>query len=117
MIDTAGIRKKSKISLTLEKYSVVQALKSINRCDIALVLIDAEEGMTDQDTKIAGVTYEHGKACIIVVNKWDKIEKDNSTVGKFVEDIKYQTQIYGFCADHFYLRNYRTACAENFRSD
>jgi small GTP-binding protein len=86
LIDTAGIRRKSKISLTLEKYSVVQALKSINRCDIALVLIDAEDGLTDQDTKIIGLAYERGKACIIVVNKWDKIEKDNSTVGKFVED-------------------------------
>ena len=88
LIDTAGIRRKSKISQTLEKYSVVRALKSINRCDIALVLIDAEEGITEQDTKIIGLAYERGKACIIVVNKWDKIEKDNSTVGKFVEDIK-----------------------------
>lgn len=88
LIDTAGIRKKSKISQVLEKYSVVQALKSINRCDIALVLIDAEEGITEQDTKIIGLAHERGKACIIVVNKWDKIEKDNSTVGKFVEDIK-----------------------------
>jgi GTP-binding protein len=96
IIDTAGIRKKSKISLTLEQYSVVQALKSINRCDIALVLIDAEEGMTDQDVKIAGVTYEHGKACIIVVNKWDKIEKDNSTIGKFVEDIKFKLKFMDF---------------------
>ncbi|HPC86674.1 MAG TPA: ribosome biogenesis GTPase Der [Smithellaceae bacterium] len=87
LIDTAGIRRKNKISLTLEKYSVIQALKSINRCDIALVLIDAEEGMTEQDAKIVGLAYERGKACIIVVNKWDKIEKDNATVGKFVEDI------------------------------
>jgi GTP-binding protein len=96
LIDTAGIRKKSKISLTLEKYSVVQALKTINRCDIALVLIDAEEGMTDQDTKIAGLAYERGKACIIVVNKWDKIEKDNATVGKFVEDIKDKLKFMDF---------------------
>jgi GTP-binding protein len=96
LIDTAGIRKKSKISLTLEKYSVVQALKSINRCDIALVLIDAEDGLTDQDTKIIGLAYERGKACIIVVNKWDKIEKDNSTVGKFVEDIKDQIKFMDF---------------------
>ena len=87
LIDTAGIRRKNKISLTLEKYSVIQALKSINRCDIALVLIDAEEGMTEQDAKIVGLAYERGKACIIVVNKWVKIEKDNATVGKFVEDI------------------------------
>jgi GTP-binding protein len=96
LIDTAGIRRKSKISLTLEKYSVVQALKSINRCDIALVLIDAEDGLTDQDTKIIGLAFERGKACIIVVNKWDLIEKDNSTVGKFVEDIKDQIKFLDF---------------------
>jgi GTP-binding protein len=96
LIDTAGIRRKSKISLTLEKYSVVQALKTINRCHIALVLIDAEEGLTDQDTKIIGLAYERGKACIIVVNKWDKIEKDNSTVGKFVEDIKDKIKFMDF---------------------
>jgi GTP-binding protein len=96
LIDTAGIRKKNKISLTLEKYSVIQALKTINRCNIALVLIDAEEGMTEQDTKIAGLAYERGKACIIVVNKWDKIEKDNSTVGKFVEDIKEKLKFMDF---------------------
>jgi GTP-binding protein len=96
LIDTAGIRKKNKISLTLEKYSVVQALKTINRCDIALVLIDAEEGITEQDTKIAGLAYERGKACIIVVNKWDKIEKDNDTVGKFVEDIKDKLKFMDF---------------------
>lgn len=96
LIDTAGIRKKNKISLTLEKYSVVQALKSINRCNIALVMIDAEEGMTEQDAKIAGLAYERGKACIIIVNKWDKIEKDNSTVGKFVEDIKDKIKFMDF---------------------
>lgn len=88
LIDTAGIRKKNKISLTLEKYSVIQALKSINRCNVALVLIDAEEGITEQDAKIAGLAYERGKACIIVVNKWDKIKKDNAIVGKYVEEIK-----------------------------
>lgn len=96
LIDTAGIRRKNKISLTLEKYSVIQALKTINRCDIALVMIDAEEGMTEQDAKIAGLAYERGKACIIVVNKWDKIEKDNSTVGKFVEDIKDKIKFMDF---------------------
>lgn len=96
LIDTAGIRRKNKISLTLEKYSVIQALKSINRCNIALLLIDAEEGMTEQDAKIAGLAHERGKACIIVVNKWDKIEKNNSTVGKFVEDIKDKVKFMDF---------------------
>lgn len=96
LIDTAGIRRKSKISLTLEKYSVVQALKSINRCDVALVIIDAEDGMTEQDVKIAGLAYERGRACVIVVNKWDKIEKDNSTVGRFVEEIKEKIKFMDF---------------------
>ncbi|HQL00254.1 MAG TPA: ribosome biogenesis GTPase Der [Smithellaceae bacterium] len=96
LIDTAGIRRKNKISQTLEKYSVVAALKSINRCDIALLLIDAEEGMTEQDAKIAGLAYERGKACIVVVNKWDKIEKDNATIGKYVEDIKDKIKFMDF---------------------
>lgn len=96
LIDTAGIRRKSKISQTLEKYSVVQALKSINRCEIVLALIDAEEGMTEQDAKIVGLAHERGKACIIVVNKWDKVKKDNTTVGKFVEDIKDKVKFLDF---------------------
>ncbi|MGO9137641.1 MAG: ribosome biogenesis GTPase Der [Syntrophales bacterium] len=88
LIDTAGIRRKSRVSHVLEKYSIVQALKAINRCDIALLVIDAEEGITEQDAKIAGLTVEKGIACIIVVNKWDVIDKDDSTVGNYVRDIK-----------------------------
>lgn len=87
-IDTAGIRKKSKVSQQLEKYSVLEAIKTLSRCDIALMLIDAEEGITDQDTKIAGLAYERGVACIIILNKWDLIEKDNSTIGAFVRRVK-----------------------------
>lgn len=96
LIDTAGIRRKNKISLTLEKYSVIQALKTINRCDIALILIDAEEGMTEQDAKIAGLAYERGKACIIIVNKWDKVSKDNATVGKYVASVKEKIKFMDF---------------------
>ncbi|MGA2330157.1 MAG: ribosome biogenesis GTPase Der [Syntrophales bacterium] len=92
LVDTAGIRRKSRVSHVLEKYSIVQALKAINRCDIALLVIDAEEGMTEQDAKIAGLTVEKGVACIIVVNKWDVIDKDNSTVGNYVRDIKETTK-------------------------
>ncbi len=88
LVDTAGIRRKSRVSHVLEKYSIIQALKAIDRCDIALLLIDAEEGMTEQDAKIAGLTLERGVACIVVVNKWDAIKKDNSTVGSYVKDIK-----------------------------
>jgi GTP-binding protein len=88
LIDTAGIRRKSRITHVLEKYSIVQALKAIDRCDIALLLIDAEEGITEQDAKIAGLAVDRGTACIIVVNKWDAIEKDNATIGIYVNDIK-----------------------------
>ncbi len=88
LIDTAGIRRKSRVSLKLEVYSVIEAIKTLNRCDIALILIDAEEGVTDQDTKIAGLAYERGVACIIVLNKWDLIEKDDSTIGKHIMHVK-----------------------------
>lgn len=87
LIDTAGIRRKSRISRTLEKYSVVEALRTLNRCDIALLLVDAAEGIAEQDAKIAGLALEKGVACILVVNKWDLIEKDNNTVGKYVRDL------------------------------
>lgn len=87
-IDTAGIRKKSKVSLQLEKYSVIEAIKTLNRCDIALMMIDAQEGVTEQDTKIAGLAYERGVACIIILNKWDLLKKDNSTIGTYVQHIK-----------------------------
>ncbi len=96
LIDTAGIRRKSRISLTQEKYSVVSALRSIDRCDVALLVIDANEGITDQDVKIAGLAYEEGKACIIVVNKWDAIPKDNHTVGQYVTAIRERAKFLDF---------------------
>ena len=96
LIDTAGIRRKSRVSLTLEKYSVIQALKAVSRCDIALILIDAEEGVTEQDAKIAGLALESGTAAILVVNKWDRIVKDNSTVGIYVGKIKDQMKFLDF---------------------
>jgi len=88
IIDTAGIRRKSRIGLSLEKYSVTESLRALRRCDIGLIIIDAEEGITEQDVKIAGQLYKSGKACLLVVNKWDLIEKDNSTPGRFVKKIK-----------------------------
>ena len=88
LIDTAGIRRKSKISLQLEKYSVMEAIRTLDRCDVALILIDASEGISDQDTKIAGLAYERGAACIVVMNKWDLLDKDNSTIGVHVQKIK-----------------------------
>jgi GTPase len=96
LIDTAGIRRKSRISLTLEKYSIVQAIKAINRADIALILLDAKEGISEQDVKIAGLALENGTACILVVNKWDLVEKDNSTIGTYVENIRYNSKFLEF---------------------
>jgi GTP-binding protein len=88
LIDTAGIRRKSRVSLRLEQYTVIEAIKTLNRCNVALIVIDATEGITEQDTKIAGLAYERGVICIIVINKWDLLEKDDSTIGKHVRMIK-----------------------------
>jgi len=96
LVDTAGIRRKSRVSLVLEKYSVIQAMKTLDRCDIALHLIDAQEGITEQDAKIAGLALERGVATILLVNKWDLVEKDNSTVGQYVKDIKDQLKFLDF---------------------
>ena len=80
MIDTAGIRRQSKVNETIEKYSVLRTTMAIERADVCLILIDAAEGVTEQDTKVAGLAHEAGKASIIVVNKWDLVEKDENTM-------------------------------------
>ena len=87
-IDTAGIRRQSKVEDKIEKYSVLRAKMAVERADVCLLLIDAAEGITEQDEKIAGIAHEAGKATIIVVNKWDLIEKDNSTVNEFNTKIR-----------------------------
>ena len=86
-IDTAGVRRKSKIKESIEKFSIMRTLFAIERSDVCLMMIDANEGVTDQDAKIAGEAHEAGKGIILVVNKWDEIEKDNSTTEKFKKDI------------------------------
>ena len=87
-IDTAGMRKKSKVDDRIEKFSVLRATMAIERSDVCLIMIDAQEGVTEQDTKVAGLAHEAGKACIIVVNKWDAIEKDGKTMDKMRDDIR-----------------------------
>ncbi len=87
-IDTAGIRRQSKVLDRIEKYSVLRAHAAVERADVCVLLIDATEGITDQDEKIAGLAHEAGKATIIVVNKWDLVEKDNSTVKEFTDKIR-----------------------------
>jgi GTP-binding protein len=88
LIDTAGIRRKGKTVEKIEKYSVMDSLRSIERADVALIVLDAAQGVTEQDEKIAGYAYEAGRGCIFVVNKWDALEKDNSTIGTFVDSIR-----------------------------
>jgi GTP-binding protein len=87
-IDTAGIRRASKINDKIERYSVLRAHMAVERADVCLIMIDAGTGITEQDEKIAGIAHEAGKASIVVVNKWDSIEKDNSTVNSFNERIR-----------------------------
>ncbi len=89
LIDTAGIRRKGKTTEKLEKYSVVDSLRSIERADVVLMVIDAEEGVTEQDERIAGYIHEAGRGCIFVINKWDALPKDNATFGAYTEKIRY----------------------------
>lgn len=88
LIDTAGIRRKRSVEEDVEYYSVLRAFGAIKRADVVLIVVDAEEGLTEQDVRIAGKVHEEGKASIVVMNKWDKIEKDTHTVEKFNKDLK-----------------------------
>ena len=87
-IDTAGMRKRKKIDENIEHYSVVRSLAAIDRCDVAIIMLDSLEGVTEQDTKIAGYAHEKGKACVIAVNKWDAVEKDSKTLNSFTMRVK-----------------------------
>ncbi|MCD8332032.1 MAG: ribosome biogenesis GTPase Der [Oscillospiraceae bacterium] len=88
LIDTAGMRKKARVEDRVEKFSVLRATMAVERADVCLILIDANEGVTEQDTKVAGLAHEAGKACIIVVNKWDAVEKDDKTMDKMRRDVR-----------------------------
>ena len=87
-IDTAGIRRQSKVEDRIEKYSVLRAKLAVERADVCLIMVDAADGVTEQDEKIAGLAHEAGKASIIVINKWDSIEKDNSTTNNFNREVR-----------------------------
>ena len=86
-IDTAGLRRKSKIKEDLERFSIIRTVSAVDRCDIAILVIDAVEGVTEQDAKVAGIAHERGKGVIIAVNKWDAIEKDDKTIYRFTEKV------------------------------
>src|SRR5699024_1864697 len=88
LIDTAGLRRKRSIYANVERYSVVRTLASIDRSNICVLVIDATEGVTEQDTKIAGYAHDNGKAIIIAVNKWDLVDKETNTIRLFEKDIR-----------------------------
>ena len=87
-IDTAGMRKRGKIDEVVERYSVVRSLAAVDRSDVCVIMLDANEGVTEQDTKISGYAHDRGKACILVVNKWDIVEKDSKTMNAFRERVR-----------------------------
>jgi GTP-binding protein len=88
LIDTAGLRRKSKIKEELERFSIIRTVAAVERADVVVLVIDANEGITEQDAKIAGIAHDRGKGMIIVVNKWDLVEKNNNSVKKYTEEIK-----------------------------
>ena len=96
LVDTAGIRRKGKVTGKLEKFSIIKALRSLDRCDVALLVMDAEEGVTDQDISIAGYAYDRGCGCIMLLNKWDLVEKDSKTVKAYYERLRDQAKFLSF---------------------
>ncbi len=96
LIDTAGIRRKAKVSKKIEKFSVIKALRSLDRCDVALIVIDAHEGITDQDINVAGYALERGCGCILLLNKWDIVEKDSKTAKKFHDQLRMEAKFLKF---------------------
>ena len=88
LVDTAGLRRKSKVKEAIEKYSIIRTVTAVEKADLVVIVIDAQEGVTEQDAKIAGIAHDQGKGIIVAVNKWDAIEKDDKTVGNFTEKIR-----------------------------
>lgn len=95
LVDTAGIRRKAKVDLKLEKFSIIKALKRLERCDVALIVLDAEQGVTDQDIKIAGYAYERGCGSVFVVNKWDLVDRSVKTPRKFEQRLREMAKYLG----------------------
>lgn len=101
LIDTAGVRRKSKVNHNIERYSVIRAIAAIERCDVCLLMVDAVEGITEQDKKIAGLAHEAGKGIVIVVNKWDLLDKETNTMKKFKEKIKRELTFMAYASSIF----------------
>ena len=96
LIDTAGIRRKGKVSKKIEKFSVIKALRSLDRCDVALIVMDANEGIAEQDINIAGYAFEKRCSCIMLLNKWDLVEKDTKTAKRYYEQLKMESKFLSF---------------------
>jgi len=96
LIDTAGIRRKARVSKKLEKFSIIKALRSLDRCDIALIVIDAHQGITEQDINIAGYAFDRGCGCIFLLNKWDLVAKDSNTSKKYYDRLRMEAKFLGF---------------------
>ncbi len=95
-IDTAGIRRKGRVTRKLEKFSIIKALRSLDKCDVALIIIDAGEGITDQDINVAGYAHERGCGSVFILNKWDLVEKDDKTVKKYYEHLRMEAKFLSF---------------------
>ncbi|UXR85769.1 ribosome biogenesis GTPase Der [Staphylococcus felis] len=108
LIDTAGMRKKGKVYESTEKYSVLRALKAIERSNVVLIVLDAEEGIIEQDKRVAGYAHEEGKAIVIVVNKWDTVDKDSHTMKKFIDDVRQNFQFLDYAQIAFVSAKERT---------
>jgi GTP-binding protein len=96
LIDTAGIRRKGKVTRKIEKFSIIKALRSLERCDVALIVLDTAEGITEQDISIAGYAYERGCGCIFLLNKWDLVQKDTHTAKEYLTELKMRAKFLGF---------------------
>ena len=96
LIDTAGIRRKARVSKKLEKFSIIKALRSLDRCDVALIVIDAHQGITEQDVNIAGYAFDRGCGCIFLLNKWDLVEKDNKTLKEYYDRLRMEAKFASF---------------------
>lgn len=101
LIDTAGIRRRSKVNENIERYSVIRAVASVERCDVCLVMIDAQDGVTEQDKKIAGLAHEAGKGIVIIVNKWDMINKETGTMKEFQKQINREMAFLSYAPSVF----------------
>lgn len=115
-IDTAGIRRQSKVEDRIEKFSVLRAKMAVERARVCLIMIDATEGVTEQDEKIAGLAHEAGKASIFVINKWDAVEKDNDSVKKFTEGGLPSFRLYDLRPVDLCFRKDRTAVGKALRA-